>query len=257
MAEHARAEWAAAPESIRGEVHRMVQETDGLHRRYRGDHETMNSIRHFHEMATQHGTTLDRALENYTGMERKLRTDVLGGLDIIVNNLDLKSADGQKLTFRDLCYHYLNQSPEQQRLIQHSNAQNAQSHQIGALHQTVQTLAQSIQQLHHEKQFTQTRSSVDAFADLHPRFDELGELIEQELKFGFDLETAYRRAEMLRPGSPTHAAQTRNPSAQTRPDKSLRGVPDTPSNGDGRTNSKPVGRREAIQHAMRRVNAGV
>ncbi len=63
MAEHAKAEWAAAPESVRGEVHRMQQEFDEAYHKYRGDHETMNTIRHFHDMAREHGTTLDRALE--------------------------------------------------------------------------------------------------------------------------------------------------------------------------------------------------
>src|SRR5262245_48501792 len=52
MADHAKAEWAGAPESVRGEVYRMHQEFEGAYRRYRGDHETMNTIRHFHEMAT-------------------------------------------------------------------------------------------------------------------------------------------------------------------------------------------------------------
>jgi hypothetical protein len=111
-------------------------------------------------------------------------------------------------------------------------------------------LKQHLAQMHTQQQFVYTRSQVDQFADSHPRFDELGDLIEQELKFGFDLETAYRRAELFRPT--THAAQTRTPSAQTRPaDKSISGSPDvSPSNGASRS-KKPVGRREAIQNAMR------
>jgi hypothetical protein len=76
-------------------------------------------------------------------------------------------------------------------------------------------LKQALQQMHTEQQYTYTRGAVDQFADTHPRFDELGDLIETELKFGFDLDTAYRRAELLRPT--TQAAQTRPTSAQTRP----------------------------------------
>jgi hypothetical protein len=109
--------------------------------------------------------------------------------------------------------------------------------------------------MHTQQQFTYTRSAVDQFAETHPRFDELGTLIEAELKFGFDLETAYRRAELLRP---TPAAQTRAPPAQTRTaDKSISGSPDVaPSNGASRS-QKPVGRREAIGNAIRRVNGGL
>ena len=97
MSEHAKAEWAAAPESVRGEVHRLAKEYQSAYEQYRGDHEAMQPIRHFHEMAQQHGTTLDKALTNYVSMEQKLRQDVVGGLDIIVNNLGLKTSDGQRI----------------------------------------------------------------------------------------------------------------------------------------------------------------
>jgi len=256
MADHAKADWAAAPESVRGEVHRMQREFEGAYQRFRGDVETMNSIRHFHEMATQHGTTLDRALQNYTSMENKLRQDVVGGLDVIVNNLDLRTRDGQKIGLRDVAYHILNQSPDQQRISQTNNATQAAQHQIGALHQEVSGLKNALHQMHTAQQFTHTRSAVDQFADAHPRFDELGDLIEQELQFGFDLTTAYQRAERLRPAN-AHAAQTRNPTAQTRTDKSISGAPDAgPSDGQ-RGKGKPVGRRDAIRNAIRRVNGGV
>jgi hypothetical protein len=204
-------------------------------------------------MATDHGTTLDRALSNYVSMEQKLRQDVIGGLDIIVNNLNLRTPDGQKLGLRDIAYHLLNQTPEQHKLVQQQNATQAASHQIGALHQEITGLKNALQQMHTAQQFNYTRSAVDQFADSHPRFDELGDLIEQELKTGYDLETAYRRAELLRPT--THAAQTRTTPAQTRPtDKSISGAPDVaPSNGASRP-KKQVGRREAIQNAISRVN---
>jgi len=259
FSERGRSEWATAPESVRGDVHRMAHEFEGAYRKYRADHETMNSIRHFHEMAQQHGTTLDRALHNYTSMENKLRNDVVGGLDVIVNNLNLRTADGQKLGLRDVAYHILNQSPEQHRIVQTNNVAQAAQHQIGALHQEVTGLKNALHQMHTAQQFTQTRSAVDQFADQHPRFDELGDLIEQELQFGFDLHTAYQRAERLRPSSP-HAAQTRAPSApaQTRPSKSISGAPDSSGPSDGqRKSGKQVGRREAIQNAIRRVNGGV
>jgi hypothetical protein len=250
MAEHAKRDWATAPESVRGEFHRLAKEAGEMYRQYRGDHDTMNTIRHFHEMATSHGTTLDRALSNYVSMEQKLRSDVVGGLDVIVNNLNLHTPDGRKLNLRDIAYHILNQSPEQHKLVQQQNAQQAASHQIGALHEEISGLKNALQQMHNQQQYSYTRSAVDQFADQHPRFDELGDLIENELKFGFDLETAYRRAELLRPT--THAAQTRTPSAQTRPtDKSISGAPGVaPSNGASRP-KKQVGRREAIQNAMR------
>ena len=215
----------------------------------------MNTIRPFHQMATQQGTTLDRALGNYVSMEQKLRADVIGGLDVIIHNLNLRAPDGSKLGLRDIAWHILNQSPEQHKLVQNTNAQSAQSQQIGRLHQMVNTLATGIQRMQYAQQFTQTRGALDRYADAHPRFDELGDLIENEIKLGFDLDTAYKRAELLRPA---HAAQTRSTTAQTRPPgKSISGAPSGPSNGSARRPEKPVGRREAIASAIKRVNGSL
>lgn len=256
MADHAKADWAAAPESVRGEVHRMEREAAGLHQRYRADAEVMDAIRPFHQLASQHGTTLQRALNNYVSMEQKLRADPIGGIDVIVNNLNLRTPEGQRITSRDIAYHILSQTPEQHHMLRTQNAQTAASHQIGALHQEVAGLKGELQQMHTAQQFVYTRSAVDQFADAHPRFDELGDLIEQELRYGFDLETAYRRSELLRPS--THAAQTRTPSAQTRSDRSIHGAPDTGLSDRQRPrDGKPIGRRQAIANAIKRVNGGV
>jgi len=258
MAEHAKRDWADAPESVRGEIHRMHQEFANAYQRYRGDHEVMNTIRPFHKLATDHGTTLNKALINYVSMEQKLRTDLVAGLDTIVNNLNLQTPDGQRIGLRDVAYHILNQTPDQMKVTQTANAQTAAAHQIGALHQEIAGLKNTLQQMHTKQQFTYTRSAVDQFADTHPRFDELGTIIEQELKYGFDLETAYRRAELLQP---THAAQTRStPSAQTRTaDRSISGSPSgvAPSNGASHRSEKKVGRREAIEDAIRRVSGAL
>lgn len=257
FSEKAKADWDHAPETVRADVHRMHTEFNNAYKGLKADRDAFEPVRRFHQMAQQHGTTLDRALTNYVSMEQKLRTDVVGGLDIIINNLNLRTPDGQRLGLRDIAYHVLNQSPEQHKLVQQSNAQAAAAHQIGALHQEIAGLKEHLAKMHTQQQFTYTRSAVDQFAETHPRFDELGDLIENELKFGFDLETAYRRAELLRPA--THAAQTRSTPAQTRTaDRSISGSPAVaPSNGAARKSEKPVGRREAISNAIRRVGGGL
>ena len=253
--ERAKAEWATTPESVRGEMHRMHTEFARAYQRYKPEVEAFQAVKPYHELARQQGTTLDRALNNYVSMESKLRADPVAGLDTIVNNLNLRTPDGQRIGLRDIAWHVLNQSPEQHQLLQAQNSQSAQSQQIGQLHQAVSTLASGIQQMQYQARFSQTRSALDRYADAHPRFDELGPLIEQEIKLGFDLDTAYRRAEMLRPA--THAAQTRTPTAQTRTAaKSISGAPAGPSNGVARRD-KPVGRREAIASAIKRANGSL
>ena len=259
VSEAARRDWAATPETVRGDIHRLHQEADGIYRRYRGDFETMETIRPFHEMAQQHGTTLQKALNNYVGIENKLRADPVAGLDVIVNNLNLRGTNGEKLTLRDVAYHVLSQSPEQLALLQHGNQQQAASQQIGALHQEITGLKQSVQQMHNQLQFAHTVSEVDQFAATHPRLDELGEPIRKELEFGFDLETAYQRAELLHPA--TQAAQTRTTPAQTREltDRSIHGSPDVaPSNGASRR-PKEASRtpRDAVLSAVSRYNGGI
>ena len=257
MGEHAKAEWHATPESVRGEVGRMQEEFVKAYRVYKNDFDEMSKIRHFHKMASDQGTDLNTALTNYTGMEQKLRADPIAGLDVIVNNLNLRTPDGEKIGLRDIAYHVLSQSPDQLKQLQMGNQQQAASQQIGALHAEIQGLRQTVQQMHTNQQFVQTLSAIDTFADTHPRFDELGTVIERELKLGFDLETAYRRAELLHPT--TRAPQTRTPSAQTRePDRSIHGTSEIGPNGTSRRPRQPSPTpRAAVANALARLNGGI
>jgi len=257
MSEHAKAEWSTTPESIRGEVGRMQEEFVKAYRVYKNDFDEMSKIRHFHKMAADQGTTLQTALTNYVGMEQKLRADPIAGLDVIVNNLNLRTPDGEKIGLRDIAYHVLSQSPDQLRQLQMGNQQQAASQQIGALHQQIQSLQQTVQQMHTNQQFVQVRSEIDNFADSHPRLVELGEAIKREVALGFPLHEAYRRADLLYPT--TRAAQTRNPSAQTRPvDRSISGTRDAgPSNGTSRPRQPSASPREAVANAIRRVNGAL
>jgi len=255
MAEHGKRDWATTPETVRGEVHRMHQEFGKAAQHWQAQLEPYRAVEPYRRMAEEHGTTLDKALANYTGIESKLRADPIGGLDLIVHNLGLKDPQtGQPIGLRDIAYHVLNQSPEQLLQVQQGNQQAAAKQHIGQLYQKIQGLEQVLQQWQNAQQFTYTRSAVDQFAETHPRVDELGALIKQEIDLGFDLETAYRRAELLSPA--THAAQTRNPPAQTRPmDRSISGAPDVaPSNGASRPRKSSPTARDAVQNAMARMN---
>jgi len=256
MAEHGKRDWANTPETVRGEVHRMRNEYEKAAQQYQGIAEAYRPIAHFDQMARQQGTTLQAAVSNYVGIEAKLRQDPIAGLDTIIYNLGLVDPQTrQRIGLRDIAYHVLSQSPEQLQQMQQGNRQTAAQHQIGALYQKVDTLERQNQQMQYAQRFTQTRSAVDQFAEAHPRFDELGDLIERELRLGFPLDQAYQRAELLRPA--THAAQTRIPSAQTRPtDRSISGSPDVaPSNGASRRpKDASPNPRAALQNAMNRVN---
>lgn len=256
--EQARAEWGAAPESVRAHVRWQNKKFSEAYGRLRADHESMNEIRQYHDLARQQGTTLGRVLGNYTGIEHKLRSDPIGGLDVIVNNLNLRTADGQRLGLRDIAWHVLNRTPEQHALLQNENTQTAFAHQMAQMRQQQAAIAQEMQQLHYERRFTRTRGQVDQFAETHPRLDELGKAIEYELRLGFDLPTAYARADRLYPA--THAkasaAQTRTSTAQPRStDRSISGAP--AGNGAFRRNGPVPSRRDAAAMAIRQVNGSL
>jgi hypothetical protein len=254
----ARAEWGAAPESVRANVHHMRKQFSEAYQRMNGDVQEFNKVRQYHQLAQQQGTTLDRALSNYVGIEDKLRNDPVAGLDVIVNNLNLRTPDGQRLGLRDIAWHVLNLAPEAHKNTQMANSLTALGHQLAQMRQQQAAIARQQQQLHYERRFVATRQGVDRFAETHPRLDELGDLIEKELRLGFNLPMAYRRAELLRPASSATPAATRNAPAQTRTrtsDRSIHGAPDGAANG--RTRDRPVGRRETIANAIRRASGSL
>ena len=256
MADHGKRDWADTPETVRGEVARMHQEFGKAVQQYQGVAEAFRPIAKYHQMAQQHGTTLEKALDNFVGIETKLRADPIAGLDQIVYNLDIKDPQtGQRIGLRDIAYHVLNSTPEQLKQVQQGNAQNAATQQIGALHQEISHLKQAMHQWQTAQQFNHVRGAIDQFADTHPRLDELGVPIERELRLGFPLEEAYRRAELLYPA--THVAQTHTPPAQTRQtDRSISGNPGVaPSNGASRKQKPSGSPREALQNAMARLNS--
>ena len=104
--EQTQQEWHATPESVRGAVYNMAREFQGAYQKYKADHDTMEELRPYHDLASKQGTILRRAFDNYYGMELKLREDMVGGLDVIVQNCarsqGLTGPHGGPLTMRDV-----------------------------------------------------------------------------------------------------------------------------------------------------------
>ena len=267
--EQTQQEWHATPESVRGAVYNMAREFQGAYAKYKADHDTMEELRPYHDLAAKQNTSLRKAFDNYYGMELKLREDLVGGLDVIVQNCarsqGLTGPHGGPLTLRDVCEHVVSMTPEQHQMTQQRNLQQSSEQRLGQVQQQVEQQSQVLNQILYQQKYTYTRSQVDQFAESHPRFDELADLVKSELDLGFSLEQAYLRADRLRP-SDTQAAQTRTQSAQTRK-TSISGAPDggrnpantRPSDGQRRGNgeAKHPTRREALERAMRRAANGV
>jgi len=261
FSEAAKADWHGVPESVRGATHQMIKQIEDGYQQYRRGAESFQNIADFDDLAQRSGTNLRQALTNYVSMESKLRSDVVGGLDMIINNLGLKDPrTGQRIGLRDVAYHVLSMSPEQLQLNSTRNSSQSQDLKMGQLHQMVESLAQTVQGMQYHQQFTQHRTSIDNFATDHPRFDELADLIKEEVEHGYPLDQAYSRADRLRPdpNPQTRAAQTRNTSAQTRNevDKSIHGS--SPTHAPAAMGKKPiVSRRDAIANAVRKVRGSL
>jgi len=262
MSEAAKAHWANTPEVVQHDVHRMHHHFRQALAKYRADKEVMDTIRPFHDMARQHGTTIAHALSNYVSMEDKLRANPLAGLDTIVNNLNLRTQDGYKLNLRDIAWHIVNQSPDQHQMLQQQNMQQALQLQLQQTQARQRALEQQHAQMLYAQRFHATRSGVDRFAETHPRIDELAGIIQQEINAGWNLEQAYRRAELLRPAghASAQAVQNRATAPQTRTqDRSISGAPGGASalNGHTRRSKPSASPRDAVLNAIRRVGSSM
>ena len=139
----------------------MHHEFEQAYQQYRGAAEAFQPVAKFHQMAQQHGTTLEQALTNYTGMEQKLRADPVAGLDIIVYNLGLTDPEtGRRHHLRDIAYHVLSQSPGAAQADAAGQPAERRQQQIGALHHEVTGLKQHLHQMHTAQQFHYTRSQL-------------------------------------------------------------------------------------------------
>lgn len=78
-----KSEWDRLPEHIRADVIKREHEVDNGFAKLR----EYKPLEPYVEMARQSGTTLDQALERYTGMERLIRQDPVKGLQAIAHNM--------------------------------------------------------------------------------------------------------------------------------------------------------------------------
>lgn len=134
-----REEWIKAPNVVRDAVLRVTQEYEAEVSEAREAKENWSRLQRFDEMAKQRGVTVERALEHYTGIDKKLSEDLVGGLDHIARQYgyDLKT----------IASHVLGQPADQQhqQLAQQNQQVIQQAQQIAQQAQQLQTQLQEAQ----------------------------------------------------------------------------------------------------------------
>lgn len=244
--------WAQAPEAVRAEVTRMEAElTKGLNE-YR---QRFEPIKQFDEMARQGGTTLDKALSAYVGMENLIRRDPVAGMLTVCRNAGI---DPRKVAEAMTARVGGGQPPQGGEGGQPDprDAHIAElRREIQRLGGAVNSVGQTVQQQRQQEAMRQVSAEVESFAKDHPRFDELADDIAEMLstRYAKDLHDAYVKADRLRPAAAQAPAQPATPRAQTPPKASL-SITGSPAGGSNPATRKPAGSaREALQNALAQV----
>ncbi len=229
----AKAAWAQAPDAIKGEVRRAISELEsGLQQK----DAQLAPLKPFFDMAKQHGVEVHDALGKYVAMEQLLARDMRAGLQAVAQNFGLTLDDMiAKVTGGQ------NVNPEAGKDREILSLRQEIADLKGQMGQVSQSVAQQRE--------TSIFAEIQAFAETHPRLDELSQQIVQMIQTGFapDLKTAYDYADRLNP-APRPAAPAAPPAPpQTRQPLSVTGAPPTGSNPVAQRPS--ASRREALERA--------
>lgn len=252
FSDEAKTHWATAPEPVRAEIHRAVKELETGISQYR---EVVEPLKPYMQLAQQHGTTINKALDQYIGLERSLRSPDQNQKNAAL--ADVFQTAG--VNPREWAAQLLGQSPDQVASEQDATIRELRQH-IGRLEQQIGGVTQNIQQQREQA----TLQEINKFAEAHPRFEELADDIAFFMKSGrtSDLSEAYELAERLNPAplqalaasaqAPVIPAQ---PSADAQPKgtKSISGAPSPGSSPAAKRGPSPS-IRDALKTAMARAS---
>lgn len=249
----AKAVWETAPEPVRAEVARMEREMSQGLEKYKADATEFESVRPFHEMAKQSGTTLAQAMSNYVNMEKLIRSDPGRG-------------------FLELCKNAGIDPKKMGEFLSGQQTEGGDAPETAGLKGQSQALQQRIDQL--EAQIGELKSApvqaqVQEFASKNPLFHLLSNDIAQELQ-GMrergetpDLPRAYEAAKQKYPELaaahtpapaqiPPEPSKVPAPAPAAHTDKGTKSIAGAPTPG-----SDPVSRQpsSSIKDALRRAAA--
>jgi len=234
----AKADWAKASPSVRGEVNRLMREMQGGLEEHQARWEP---LKEYDALTKQHGTDIPTALRQYVSLEQEIRRDPISGLT--------RACADMGLNFQEIVASVSGQEPND--IAARSDATiHALQTKIEGMERQLGTVTTSMK----TDRAAANLREVEDFAADKPRFEELSENIAKLLETGMasDVPEAYSMAERLNPApvAETPAAQPRpdpKPATQTR-NLSISGAPTGGSNPSARKVSASLD--EALDNAF-------
>lgn len=213
FAKAAQEAWKDTPEPVRAEITRAITEMESGIAQYKEVADAFEPIIPYVEMAQQGGTTLEDALQAYTGMENMLRQNPLQGLAAICQNLNI---DPRKAGEALAGMREMPAAPQAQQPPQ--------------LPPEFQNLAKQVSDLQTSIGQQQAEGKIREFANSHPYFSELENDIAELMESGYckTLDDAYDKAKRLNPVV----------AAKIEADKAAKAAPKTPSPDPAQTREK-------------------
>ncbi len=244
--------WAQTPEPVRAEVERALGElTQGIEK-YRGAAEAFEPVRKYHDMAAQGGTTLEKALDAYVGIENAWRQNPAQGFAEVCRNMGVQPMQMLQAIAQGF------QGGQVQMPHGDSPQVAALKNELAQLKSQLGEFGKTFTETQQQARQRQVESTVEAFAKdpAHPHFDEVSDSVAHMLETGFakDLQDAYDKAIRLNPEVAAKieaSKQTTKPDpAQTREkaNKSITGSPATGSHPA--TRQVPDSPRKALEGAF-------
>jgi hypothetical protein len=253
----AKAEWAKAPEAVRGEVRRAIAEMENGLNQYRERVESYAPLEQYRQAAEAQGTNLKSVIDNYLGWENTIKADPVSGMMALAQNMGQHPVALAQAILEQAGVAPGDQSGQSQIYQQQMGAQ---TQELTGLRQQVSQMQQFIEQM----QIEQANAQIASIAKDKPGFDALRPVMGQLIQSGMaqNLDEAYAMAARLKPEAipappqPAPAMEQPAPQAQPAPvpaqnrraNLSVTGSPVSGSNPAHR--KAPATPREALQRAF-------
>lgn len=250
----AKAAWSTAPEPVKAEVNRAIREMEAGIEKHRASAEAFEPVRQYHEMAQKSGTTLDKALESYVGIENAWRQNPTHGFVGVCQNMGVDPVQQAKAIYEQLSGATGLPKGDSPDVAGVRSELSATQRELAEIKQTLQQQAQA-----------PVLEKVSAFAADKPLFNyvandiaqiiaDQGVSLEQAYEIALEKHPALKAAQAApAPSNPEPSpAPVSAPAAQTRAgEKSIAGAPSPGSNPANRQPSSSI--KDALKRAAQRA----